>query len=297
MIKTNLEKLVEVAVSGDICHPFVWNAPDEKVAYDGSAYVPVGFSGINFTVKVGDPAFDWAAGEQVEPGVAIRNECSDANAGLVTFACIGNEALLVEARMEGKDAKLKGTPGLVTGKRGGCQARVQVYFPKRVVDRLCVGDRIQIRAGGTGLALLDYPDVKVTNCGPRLLKALNPSEKGGKVRIPVAKVIPGKLMGNGLGLTNSSTGDYDIQSTSPEAVKEYSLDQLRLGDLVAISDHDASHGPRWHQGAITIGVVSHGSSRMSGHGPGVNVLLTSPKGTIEPIITRKANIAELLALQ
>ena len=160
-----------------------------------------------------------------------------------------------------------------------------------------MGDRIQIRASGHGLQLLDYPDVRVSNLGPRLLKTLNPSEKGGKVRIPVAKVIPGKLMGAGIGSTNTRTCAYDIQSTSPEAVKEFSLDQLRLGDLVAIADHDCTHGPRWQPGATTVGIVVHGSSRKSGHGPGVNVLLTSPRATIEPIITRKANLAELMGLQ
>ncbi len=294
MIKTNLEKLIETAVCGGICHPYLWGAPDEKVAADGGSFFPVGFSGINYTVKVGDPAFDWAAGDHVEPGVAIRNCDSRANSGLALYACVGNEAVILDACMEGKDVKLKGMPGVVTGKHNG---RVLVYFPKRVVDRLCVGDRIQIRAGGLGLALSDYPDVRVMNCSPRLLKALNPSEKGGKVRIPVAKVIPDKLMGAGVGCGNSWSGDYDIQSTSPEAVKEYSLDQLRLGDLVAVSNGDASHGLRWQQGAITVGVVMHGSSRLSGHGPGLNVLFTSPKGAIEPIITRKANLAELLALQ
>jgi uncharacterized protein DUF4438 len=296
MIKTNLEKLVETAVSGEICHPCVCGT-DEKVAYDGSAGVPVGFSGINFTVKAGDSAFDWAGGDQVEPGVAIRNDCDEANAGLALYACVGNEAVITEACMEGKDAKLKGTPGVVTGKVGGCDPRVLVYFPKRVIDRLCVGDTIQIRAGGVGLSLLDYADVRVMNTSARLLKALNPSEKGGKVRIPVAKVIPGKLMGHGVGSASGWSGDVDIQSTSPEAVKEYALDQLRLGDLVAIQEYDATHGPRFQKDATTIGVIVHGASRRAGHGPGVNVLMTSPKGTIEPIITRKANIAELLGLQ
>ena len=160
-----------------------------------------------------------------------------------------------------------------------------------------MGDQIQIRASGMGLQLPDYPDVRVMNVGPRFLKALNPSEKGGKVRIPVAKVLPGKLLGNGVGCTNTWTGDYDIQSTSPEAVKEFSLDQLRLGDLVAIADQDCTNGPRWQSGATTVAVVVHGASRKSGHGPGVNILMTSPKSTIEPIVTRKANLAELLGLQ
>ncbi len=283
MIKTNLEKLVEVAAVGSAAHP------------GGCGGGSLSLSGINFTVKVGDSAFDWAGADEVEPGVAIENCCEDANRGLVSAACIGNDAVLLDACLEGKDAKLKGSPGTVTGKV--CDGRVLVHFPRRVVERLCVGDRIQIRASGTGLALLEYPDVTVANCGPRLLKALNPSEKSGKVRIPVAKVIPGKLLGSGVGCGDPSSGDLDIQSTSPEAVKEYSLDQLRLGDLVAISDYDSSQGARWQQGAITVAAIVHGAGRRAGHGPGVNVLMTSPKGTIEPIITRKANLAELLGLQ
>lgn len=295
MIKTNVEKLIETAVCGTVCHPFRWGTPEEKVAYDGSSFVPVGFSGISFNVRVGDSASDWAWGDHVEPGVSIAHEDERANSGLTLLACIGNEATVVDVAMEAKDAKLKGTPGMVTGKNSG--GRVQLHFPKRVVERLSIGDRIQIRATGVGLALKDYPDVSVMNTSPRLLKALNPSEKAGKVRVPVAKVIPGKLMGNGVGAASPRAGDYEVQTSSAEAVKEYSLDQLRLGDLVAISDHDASHGPRWQQGGITIGVIAHGASRLSGHGPGVNVLLTSPRGVIEPIITRKANLAELLNLQ
>jgi hypothetical protein len=294
MIKTNLEKLVDLAVSGTAGHPAMSDS-GERVASDGGAIVPLSFSGINFTVKVGDPAFDWAGTHEVGPGVAVKNCCDSSNEALLALSCIGNEAVLIDAKMEGKDAKLKGTPGVVTGKLSA--GRVLVYFPRRVVERITVGDQIQIRASGHGLQLLDYPDVRVINLGPRLLKALNPSEKSGKVRIPVAKVIPGKLLGAGVGRTNTRTYEYDIQSTSPEAVKEFSLDQLRLGDLVAIADTDCTHGPRWQQGATTVGVVVHGSSRLSGHGPGVNILLTSPKATIEPIITRKANLAELMGLQ
>jgi hypothetical protein len=294
MIKTNLEKLVDLAVCGTAAQPAACNS-DERTASDGGSFVPLRSSGINYTVKVGDSAFDWAGAHEVEPGVAISCECDTSNVGLTTLACIGNEAVLVEAKLEGKDAKLKGAIGTVTGKVSA--GRVLVYFPSRVLERMAVGDPIQIRASGSGLQLLDYPDIRVLNLGPRLLKALNPSEKGGKVRIPVAKVIPGKLMGNGVGCTNVLRGDFDLQSTSAEAVRDLSLDQLRLGDLVAIADIDCTRGPRWQQGATTVAVVAHGASRQSGHGPGVNVVLTSSKATIEPIITRKANLAELLGLQ
>ena len=48
---------------------------------------------------------------------------------------------------------------------------------------------------------------------------------------------------------------------------------------------------------VTVGVVVHGSGRKAGRGPGVNVLMTSPSGAIDAIITRKANLTELLGLQ
>jgi hypothetical protein len=294
MIKTNVDQLVETAVQGRVAHPRV-DANDLKTAADGSSFVPVGSGGIAFNVKIGDLAGGWAGGDHVEPGVAVRNDDPRENAGLSTFACIGNEAVITEAVFEGKDVKLKGATGVVTGKhRTG--DRVMIYFPRRVVDRLCVGDRIQIRASGAGLRLTDYPDVAVLNMGPRLLRALNPSEKSGKVRIPVAKVIPGKLIGAGLGAGHPQAGGCDIQTSSPEAVKEFTLDQVRLGDLVAITDHDATHGHRWQPGAVTVGIVCHGTSRFAGHGLGVNAIFSSSRGTLEPIFTRKANLAELLGL-
>lgn len=296
MIKTNLEKLVETAVTGEICHPYVWNAPDLKVAYDGSAFVPVGFSGVNYNVKVGDGASDWACGEHVEPGAAIQNRDPKANTGLATFACIGNEAVILDAKQEGKEPKLKGATGVVTGKHGGGE-RVIVHFTKKILERLCPGDLILVHACGVGMRLLDYPGITMANMSPRLLKALNPSEKNGRVRVPVAKIIEGKLVGAGVGSTNPHRGDFDIQTTSAETVKEYSLDTIRLGDLVAVLNYDSTYGARWQPKAITVGVVAHGASRLSGHGPGVNVLLTAQNEGVEPILTRKANIVDLLGLQ
>lgn len=277
MIKTNLEQLVDVAVCGSAAHP----AGDQSL------------SGINYTVKVGDPALGWAGVQEMAPGVAVGREGCAENEALVALACIGNDAMIIDGRLDGKDLKLQGMGGTVTGKTGD---RVLIHFPKRIVEKLCVGDRIQIRASGTGLKLPDYADVACLNLGPRLLKALNPSEKAGKVRIPVARVIPGKLLGHGLGCATGAVGDVDIQTTSAEAVKEYALDQLRLGDLVALSDTDGSQGGRWQPGAVTVAVIVHGGSRRAGRGPGVNPLLSSLKGTIEPIITRKANLADLLGL-
>ena len=294
MIKSNVEQLVETAVAGRIAHPRSTDH-DLRPGADGSSAIPVHGGGITFNVRVGDPAGGWAGADHVEPGVSLRADDPRENAALAALACIGNEAVITDAVFEGKDVKLKGVAGTVSGKH--CAGdRVIVSLPKRVLERLCVGDRIQIRAAGCGLRFLDYPDIAVLNMGPRLLRALNPSEKSGKVRVPVAKVIPGKLAGAGLGATHPQAGGVDIQTSSAEVLKEFTLDQVRLGDLVAITDHDATHGHRWQPGAVTIGVVSHGTSRYAGHGLGVNAILTSPRGSIEPIFTRKANLAELLGL-
>ncbi|MHC4606950.1 MAG: DUF4438 family protein [Planctomycetota bacterium] len=295
MIKTNQDQLVEVSVCGRIAHPVIPGWPNLCVSYEGKPFVPVGIGGIAYNVKVGDPAFGWAWGDHVEPGVSIRNPDPAANGGLMTLACIGNEASVVRADMEVKDAKLKGASGVVVGKHG-CAGNVMIHFPKRVVEKLVIGDKIQVRSAGVGVRFLDHEEIMVMNCAPNLLRAINPSEKGGRVRIMVAKLIPGNILGAGVGGSNPFAGDLDIQGVSAEAVKEYSLDMLRLGDLVAISDLDCSNGPRWQREAVTIGAVVHGASWMAGHGPGVNVLFTSPQGAIEPIITRKANVLEMLKL-
>jgi hypothetical protein len=294
MIKSSVDQLVETAVAGRIAHPRL-GLHDLRPVADGSSSVPVRGSGITFNVRIGDLAGGWAGGDHIEPGVALRADDPRENDALTSLACIGNEAVITDAVFEGKDVKLKGSAGVVTGKH--CLGdRLIIAFPKRVIERLCIGDKIQIRAAGVGLRFLDYPDVAVFNMGPRLLRALNPSEKSGKVRVPVAKVIPGKLAGAGLGASHAQGGGCDIQTSSPEILKEFTLDQVRLGDLVAITDHDATHGHRWQPGAVTIGVVSHGTSRYAGHGLGVNAILTSSRGTLEPIFTRKANLAELLGL-
>lgn len=295
MIKANVEALVEQGVIGDITQPSLGTSTGYRVGHDGTPFVATGNGGICFNVRVGDPAFGWASADRVEPGASIVAPCDASNDALLGLSCIGNEVTVVNAALDGKDVKIKGSTGTVVGKHGGC-GHVIVSFPKRVIDRLCVGDRLQVRAAGVGLSLSDFPEIRITNCGPKLFKALNPTVKGNKVRVQVSKVIPGKLVGAGLGASNPVLGDFDIQSVSAEAVKEYDLSALRLGDLVAVTDHDTSWGARFQQGAITIGVIVHGSSTIAGHGPGVCALFSSPTGKLEPIITRKANLADLLPL-
>ena len=58
---------------------------------------------------------------------------------------------------------------------------------------------IQVRAYGQGLKLLDYPQVSVMNCDPRVLEKMNITEENGKLRVPVATISPAYLMGSGYG--------------------------------------------------------------------------------------------------
>jgi hypothetical protein len=82
-----------------------------------------------------------------------------------------------------------------------------------------------------------------------------------------------------------------------ETVKECGLEDLRLGDLVAINDADSSYGRIYRKGSVTVGIVSHSNCVIAGHGPGVTTLFTSTKGMIKPVISKNANIAKLLKLR
>ncbi|MEM2788550.1 MAG: DUF4438 domain-containing protein, partial [Candidatus Bathyarchaeia archaeon] len=204
-------------------------------------------------------------------------------------ACVGNEAIVVSG-----DAK--GARGVVTGKHGGIE-HVLVDFPPETIEKLVIGDKIMIRAFGVGLELIDYPEIKVMNIDPRLLEKIDPKPSGDKIEFPVTHIIPASIMGSGLGADQTYSGDYDIQLFDESVVKEYGLEDLRLGDLVAIQDADSSYGRVYLRGAVTIGVVVHSNCVISGHGPGVTTLLTSRSGKIVPRISSDANIAKILNLR
>jgi hypothetical protein len=135
------------------------------------------------------------------------------------------------------------------------------------------------------------------NIDPRLLKALNPKPKAGKLEIPVTHVIPAALMGSGLGQNHTYSGDYDIQLFDAKARKRYRLDNLRIGDFVAITDADHTYGRIYREGAVSVGIVVHTNCVSAGHGPGVTTLFTSATGKISPRIDTKANIASFLKLR
>jgi len=104
-------------------------------------------------------------------------------------------------------------------------------------------------------------------------------------------------MGSGLGKNTAWRGDYDIQLFDRDTRRRSRLDALRFGDLVAIDGADARFGPSIKQGRITIGVVVHGDSTASGHGPGVTPLLTGPSSLLRPFRDDNANLAAILGIR
>ncbi|MBN1315105.1 MAG: DUF4438 domain-containing protein [Anaerolineales bacterium] len=285
MININEERLVITSGLVEV-HGHHFDGPYD-IAADGTPFVVPVTGGIHYNVRVGATAYGWAA-DHVEPGVVSVNSDKETNYCMNNLACIGNEATVVSG-----DAK--GDKGVVTGKHGGAE-HIIIDFPQETLEKLVYGDKIMIRFIGRGLDFLDYPDIKTLGISPRLVKAMNLRDgKDGKLIAPVVALVPSLLMGSGIGMT-SERGDYDIMTMDKEAILEYGLDKLRLGDLVALIDQDNMYGRTFRRGAITIGIIIHGDSRIAGHGPGVTTLFGAATPLIEPVIDPGANIADLLGL-
>jgi hypothetical protein len=287
MPRMNGDRLVEISVIGEVSSPGVQAGSPWRIGHDGVPRVVVGSGGITYNVKVGMPACGWA-GDHVEPCVSVRNPDERGSGALNVYATMGNEARLVTG-----DAK--GGVGIVTGKHGGIE-HVMVDFPDDVLAKMCIGDRMLIRAYGVGLQFLDYPDVRVMSLNSQFVEAWGIGERDGKLTVPVAKRCPAGIMGSGLGRDNAFRGDYDITMFDPVMVEQYDLADLRLGDLVAIEDADSTFGRYYRTGSVTIGIICHADSNLAGHGPGVTCLLSSKSGAIEPVLDTGANIADILKI-
>ncbi|ACL69593.1 DUF4438 domain-containing protein [Halothermothrix orenii] len=289
MVKYNKENLVQVAVKGEISPAVLGSG--YKVKHDGEPFILPGVGGITYNVKIGDRVMSWA-GDHVEPGVSIKinnKEPKGANNALNILSCIGNKAKVVSG-----DAK--GAEGYVTGKHGGIE-HVLVYFPDEVLHKLTIGDKIQIKAWGQGLTINDLPDIKVMNLSPELFEKMPLDIKEGRLQVPVVATIPPYLMGSGLGSYTASRGDYDLTTADIDVLKEYGLDKLRFGDIVALKDTDNRYGRCYRQGAISIGVVVHSNCLKAGHGPGITTIFTAVSDMIKPVIDTKANIANYLNIR
>jgi hypothetical protein len=90
--------------------------------------------------------------------------------------------------------------------------------------------------------------------------------------------------------------DQDMTTNDRETLAALGLDDLRIGDILAVRDHDHTMNRGYREGAITIGLINHGDSFMTGHGPGVMDLLSCATDKIEFVIDKRANLAAYLGI-
>lgn len=297
-VEYNLKQLVKQAALAYIVEPGAGDPPYE-IDPEGNLFVLPGTGSITYNFRSGDTAVD-LAGDHVEPAVSTYNlgksgdRSSSESRGLNTLACIGNRVKVITG-------EAKGAEGRVIGKHGGAEHVMVDFADDAVFDQLIIGDKMQVYTHGVGMELLNVEGVKTMNMSPYLMEQLTNAGLGvteeGKLQVPVAIKVPAKVMGSGLGRNHVYRGDYDIQLFDEKTVKEYGLDKLRFGDIVAIIDADNTYGRIYKEGAVSIGVISHSICHGAGHGPGVTTLFASAKGNIEVVVDRGANLAKLLNLR
>lgn len=270
-----------MAVAGIIAPPTLARGGVHRVTARGEAFVPIGMAGIVYNARPGCPAFGWAA-DHLEPAVCVDAPDTQEHHALHYLTNLGNDAVVVSG-------EAKGARGIVMGEH----ARFIVDFAPADMDRMCPGDRVQIAAWGTGLRLLDYPQVSVWKLDPRLLDRMGIEEAGGALRVPVTHIVPSRIMGSGWEL-NPEYVDQDICSNDPATIAEFGLERLRIGDVIAISDADHTTGRAYRKGGVTIGVIPHGNSWMLGHGPGCVTVLSCQTPQLQPVVDPGANIARYM---
>lgn len=282
-MKTNREELVEICLQGQI-HAATMLNPYQRTPEGKNVLLP-SVGGIVYNYQIGDNCMS-LAGDHVEPGVSLKLSDNHENNALMIFSCVGNRAKVITG-----DAK--GAEGYVTGTHGGIDHTI-CYFAKEDLEKMAIGDTIQIRGLGQGLKLLDYPDIHCMNLDPDLLEKLSIEEKDGKLHIPVKAVIPAHLMGSGIGSASAYSGDYDIMTGDTKTLEELGLMDLAFGDLVLLQDCDTRYGRQFLKGSVTLGVIVHSNCVQSGHGPGVTSLMSARESLILPKLDEKANIANCL---
>lgn len=288
-LSINDDKLITISVMGFIAHPSFPGLPAEpyRLSSNGTPFLLPTYGGIVYNVSVGDSAYGWMA-DCVHPGVSVTFPGELGNRGLNILACVGNTATVMTG--EGKGIK-----GVVTGKSGRFSEQVIIHFPKAMREKFAINDKIVIKARGVGMAIASYDAMRLKSLSPELLRALKPKVAKGRIQIPVVAQVPAHLVGAGSGLT-SEGGSIHIQTTDVKEVANHGLDKLRLGDIVALTDYDSRYQHGYFRGAVGIAVVGQTNGPRAGFGPGLTLLMTDAKGSIEPVIKAGTNLVSLLKL-
>jgi Domain of unknown function (DUF4438), N-terminal/Domain of unknown function (DUF4438), C-terminal len=277
------QSAVAVNLLGTVEHPELGDSP-YRVDAGGAPYVPVGDGGLVLGLELGDSVFA-LDGDHTAPGACLTHSDEAARHALVLYSCIGNEA-------EVRTGAAAGARGAVIGKRGE-SGRVIVGCRASDLAAMAPGDQVRVRTRGQGFRPAWLPEgVTMLNLDPDLLDAL-PVSPGDETMVSVRMVLPSMLAGNGLGRP-AAGWDLDLQLGPGDG------QDLRLGDLVAITDIDARYNMGYRRDWLSIGITMHASSPLPGHGPGITPILTGPRALLAAREDRQAHIgltAALLKLQ
>ena len=282
-LKTNEKKLIKMSIGGYVTQPSFKN-PGYIPDNDGNSVILPGMYGVVNNVKVGDKAFG-RNGDHIEPGVSIDSENINEHFALHYLVCTGNKAIV-------RSGEAKGKTGIVTGEH----ARNLIHFEQNILEKICVGDQIDIITHGRGLKLLDFPEIEIKKTDPNLLKSMNFKVVNKKLIVDVAIELPIKIMGSGAEL-NSEYVDQDLMSGDRSLMKKLKIDQMKLGDLIVINHADHRWGRSYKKDHVSIALCIHGDSVMTGHGPGIMTIMTGTKKNLGWRINKKANLKNILKIK
>jgi hypothetical protein len=282
-VQTNRRRLVTQVLAGE-----VWPALSDRHAYrvdpEGQPFSLPGMGGVTLGVHCGDPATGYAA-DHVEPGLSVRHRDPAANMALQYLTCVGNTVCVAAGPATGAE-------GFVIGQH----AYVLVDMAAEEMESVTTGDPVTVLAEGQGLRLDDHPAITVKNCSPRLLDALpGASRSDGRLEVHVARIVPAAAMGAGVGMI-SEYANTDLMGAYAGLPDDLSLglEDLRIGDVVALVDQDHRFGRGHRQGWLTIGVISTGHCMAFGHGPGPSSILTGPAEAFDLRTAADANLSTIL---
>ena len=292
MIKTNKDKLLTLAFQGEIVPAQVVRT--YQATWDGRAKMCIGVGGINYNLKTGMEIFGWANADRAEPGVSTDGYGTDGQKnGYRQKTGVGNKLTVISG-----DAK--GEVGTIIGKHGyrlpNNAQHVQIHFNDDTLDKLSLGDKVKVKGRCIGLQIEGYSDVMIHSSSPELLEGMGIEDVKGKLKVPVALEVPAKIVGAGYG-TQAHSSHIDIQTCHPPDIKEYGLDKLRFGDIVALKDVSCNYGRHYYRGATTIGIVASGPSELSGMGIGITTILSNLDGKLVPVESKDANLKNILELE
>lgn len=280
---TNAAALVRQVLAGE-----VWPALADRHAYrvgpDGQPFVLPGMGGVTLGVHCGDPATGYAS-DHLEPGASIRHREPGANMALQFLTCVGNQVTV-------QSGPAAGAAGHVIGQH----AYVLADFADADQERLTAGDQVTVLACGQGLELTGHPGIRVKNCSPELLAAMpGGTQPDGRLAVHVAARIPAEAIGAGAGMV-SEYANTDLMGAYAGLGGDLSLglEDLRVGDIVALADSDHRYGRGYRPGYLTIGVISTGQCMLFGHGPGPSTLMSGPAEAFALTDDRDANLSSWL---